>query len=487
MTGGAAVEGLGGELRFNMSVVVLGAGPAGLAATYVLARGGGAPVLLEKAPGVGGISRTVTYRGFHFDLGGHRFFTKFDEVQALWEEVLGDAFLVRPRLSRIFYDGKFYDYPLRATNALRNLGPVESARCMASYARARLRTRGGEESFEEWVSNRFGDRLFDIFFRSYTEKVWGIPVSEIGAEWASQRIKNLSLAGAVKDALLRPIGRRGPVVTSLIEQFHYPRTGPGLMYDTMSAKASALGADVRLREEAVRIERRGFRIQRVISRTPDGTEHVHAGDHFLSSIPVTHLIRGLSPQAPDEVLEAANALRFRNLLTIDLIVDHPDLFPDNWIYVHDSRLQLGRVQNFKNWSPHMVPDATKTSLGLEYFCFDEDPIWKMSVPELVALGTREMEATGLLRGARVVDGTAVWVPRAYPVYARGYERHLEVIVAYLRQFENLQTVGRYGMFKYNNADHSILTALLAVENIQGAKHDIWAVNTDTEYHEVRRG
>jgi protoporphyrinogen oxidase len=473
-----------------MQVVILGAGPAGLAAAYDLTRRGERPLVLERSDTVGGISRTVNYKGYLFDLGGHRFFTKFDEVQKLWEEVLGDDLLVRPRLSRIFYNGRFFDYPLRAGNALRNLGARESARCMVSYARARARPRGGESSFEEWVANRFGDRLFEIFFKSYTEKVWGIPTSEIGAEWASQRIKNLDLSTAVKGALLGPLrGRLQPaeVVTSLIEEFRYPRTGPGLMYDTLRDRVVAQGGEVAMRHEAVRVEREGFRVRRVISRNAAGEEQVHEAEHVLSSMPLTLLVRALHPRVPDEVWEAAHALTFRNLLTVDLIVDHPDLFPDNWIYVHEARLQLGRVQNFKNWSPHMVPDPSKTSLGLEYFCGDDDPIWRMSVPELVALGTREMEQTGLLRGARVLDGTAIWVPKAYPVYRRGYERHLNTLVDYLRRFENLQTMGRYGMFKYNNADHSILTALLAVENLHGAKHDVWAVNTDSDYHEVRRG
>jgi protoporphyrinogen oxidase len=472
-----------------MQVVILGAGPAGLAAAYSLAKRGEAPVVLEKAEAVGGISRTVQYQGYYFDLGGHRFFTKFDEVQELWEEVLGEELLLRPRLSRIFYGGRFYDYPLRATNALRNLGAVESARCMASFARARLRPRPQELSFEDWVANRFGDRLFDIFFKSYTEKVWGIPTSEIGAEWAAQRIKNLDLGAAVRDAVRRPLRGilgRGEVVTSLIEEFHYPRTGPGLMYDTMQARVNAMGGQVLVRNEAVRVERDGFRVTRVIARGADGVEHAHEGAHFLSSMPLTLLIRAMAPRVPDEVWEAAHALTFRNLLTIDLIVDHPDLFPDNWIYVHEKSLELGRIQNFKNWSPHMVPDAGKTSLGLEYFCSDGDPLWKRSTADLVALGKAEMAKTGLLKGARVIDGTAVWVPKAYPVYKRGYERHLDVLVSYLRRFENLQTMGRYGMFKYNNADHSILTALLAVENLYGAKHDVWNVNTDTEYHEIRK-
>jgi protoporphyrinogen oxidase len=474
-----------------MQCIVFGAGPAGLSAAYVLARQGEHPIVLEKSDTVGGISRTICFKGYYFDLGGHRFFTKFDEVQALWEEVLGDEFLTRPRMSRIYYGGKFYDYPLRASNALRNLGIRESARCMVSYARARTRPRGNEASFEEWVSNRFGDRLFDIFFKSYTEKLWGIPTTEIGPEWASQRIKNLELGTAVKEALLGPLARlrrrdKRDVVTSLIDEFHYPRTGPGLMYDRMQQKTVAMGGTVAFDANVVRVEHENFVVKRTVTRSANGAEKTWEGDWFLSSMPLTLLIRALHPAVPDAVRIASESLTFRNMLTIDLIVDHPDLFPDNWIYVHEKQLQLGRIQNFKNWSPFMVPDPQKTSLGLEYFCSDHEPIWKMSTDELVALGTEEMGRTGLLKGARVLDGTAVRVPKAYPVYKRGYEAHLDTIIAYLRQFRNLQPVGRYGLFKYNNADHSILTALLALENMKGAKHDIWNVNTDSDYHEIRK-
>jgi protoporphyrinogen oxidase len=474
-----------------MKVIVLGAGPAGLAAALDLCKRGAEVIVLERAEGVGGISRTVNYKGYYFDLGGHRFFTKFDEVQRLWEEVLGEDFLLRPRLSRIFYGGRFFDYPLRATNALRNLGPVESARCAASYARARLRPRGGEDSFEEWVSNRFGDRLFDIFFKSYTEKVWGLPTNQIGAEWASQRIKNLELSTAVKDALLRPLRRLRPgakkeEVTSLIERFFYPRTGPGLMYDRMKLLVEAKGGKVLLRHTALGVEHEGGVVRRVRVQDPHGVETTMEADAVISSMPLTLLVQGLRPLPAPDVLEASRQLRFRHLLTIDLIIDKPDLFPDNWIYVHDKRLLLGRIQNFGNWSPEMVPDPNTTALGLEYFCSDEDALWKMSNEELIALGTKEIQATGLLRGGKVIDGTVVRVPRAYPVYNRGYEQHLDKVVNELKGLKNLYAVGRYGMFKYNNADHSILTALLAVENLYGANHDLWSVNTDSDYHEIRK-
>ncbi|GDX78302.1 hypothetical protein LBMAG42_01130 [Deltaproteobacteria bacterium] len=464
---------------------MLGAGPAGLAAAHALvARGGGVDVL-EASGAVGGISRTIEKDGYYFDLGGHRFFTRFDEVQALWESVLGDDLLVRPRLSRIFYNGRFFDYPLRATNALRNLGLVESARCVASFGRARLRPRGAERNFEEWVSNRFGDRLFDIFFRSYTEKVWGIPTTEIGPEWASQRIKNLDLGAAILSALPARLRPRRAVVPSLIETFHYPKTGPGLMYERMRAQVEARGGGVHLRAPVVRVERTGFRVDRVVTADREGVETTWAADEVLSSVPLTLLVQMLSPAAPDAVLHAARQLTFRNLLSVNLIVDHPDLFPDNWIYVHAPELKVGRIQNFKNWSAAMVPDASKTSLGLEYFCSDDEELWRMDDAALVALGTAELRSTGLLRGAEVIGGSVARAPKAYPVYKRGYQAHLDVLVDYVRRFENLQAMGRYGMFKYNNADHSILTAILAVENLYGADHDLWRVNTDTEYHEIR--
>ena len=479
-----------------MQVLILGAGPAGLAAAYRLAEQGSEVCVLEKNNRVGGICRTLCYKGYYFDLGGHRFFTKYDEVFDLWQEILGEDFLLRPRLSRIFYKKRLFDYPLKASNALMNLGPVEAARCMASYARARLRNRGQEENLEQWVSNRFGDRLFEIFFKTYTEKVWGIPTTEIGADWASQRIKNMELSTVVKKAFLAAMPsqaspREGEVVTSLIEQFHYPRTGPGLMYDTMGARTTELGGEILTEHTATRLEWEesasgSRRVTRVHALDPEGSEISYEAEHVISSMPLTLLIRGLEPRVPEKVWEAAHALTFRNLLTIDLIVDHPDLFPDNWIYVHDPDLALGRVQNFKNWSPEMVPDPSKTSLGLEYFCWDDDALWTSSEEELIALGTREIKETGLLKGASIEDGTIVRVPKAYPVYRKGYEKHLDTLVEFLKGFENLHPIGRYGMFKYNNADHSILTALLTVENIHGAAHDVWAVNTDTDYQEVRR-
>jgi protoporphyrinogen oxidase len=462
--------------------VILGGGPAGLAAAYALSKRRRPAIVFEGSDMLGGISRTVEYKGYRFDIGGHRFFTKFDEVQRLWDEVLGDEFLVRPRLSRIYYRKRFFDYPLRASNALRNLGILEAARFLASYAHART---GGDadEHFEAWVSSRFGRRLFDIFFRSYTEKVWGIPCSEIGAEWASQRIKNLSLGVAVRNALFGASGT-GRDVASLIDCFHYPRLGPGMMYERMGARAEEMGAEICMRTRAVAVQREGRRVTAVEVEGPGGRTRI-PGQHFISSIPLTELVERMTPAAPPDVLASARALTYRHLLTIDLIVDAPELFPDTWIYVHSPDLQVGRIQNFGNWSPEMIPDPRTSALGLEYFVSDGDPLWTASDEELIVFGSEELRRTGLLGRARIVDGTAVRAPRAYPIYRIGYRPHLERVVEFVRGFENLQAVGRYGMFKYNNADHSILTALLAVENIEGATHDLWAVNTDSDYHEVR--
>ncbi len=463
-------------------LVMLGGGPAGLSAGYVLSKARRPAVVVEATSKLGGISRTEQYKGYRFDLGGHRFFTKFDEVQRLWEEVLGSDLLVRPRMSRIYYRGKFYDYPLKASNALRNLGPFEAIRCVMSYGAARVAGGGGEAvTFEEWVSSRFGKRLFQIFFKTYTEKVWGIPCNEIAAAWAAQRIKNLSLAKAAWNALFPS----REVIASLIEQFHYPRLGPGMMYERMGEKIAGWGGEVVKDQKVVAVRRDGFRVTAVKTRGPDGEQEI-PGAAFISSIPLPELVRIMDPPPPDDVLKATEALRFRYMITINVMVDQPNLFPDNWIYVHEPGLQVARVQNFGNWSPEMVPDAATSCLALEYMVYPDQPLWQMSDTDLLALGSDEIARTGLLGKGRVKDGAVVRIPDAYPVYRIGFEPSLDLVISWLRQFENLQEVGRGGMFKYNNADHSILTALLAVENLDGAKHDLWAVNTDSEYHEIRK-
>jgi protoporphyrinogen oxidase len=463
--------------------VVIGAGPAGLTAAWWLARRGVLPLVLESDAQVGGLARTVEYKGYRFDIGGHRFFTKVGPVERLWKSMIGGDFLRRPRLSRIYYNQRFFDYPLKPMNALRGLGIINSFLVLLSYLWIQVSPIRPEHSFEDWVSNRFGRRLYRIFFKTYTEKVWGIPCDKIGAQWAAQRIKGLSLLTAVKDMLLRSLRKGGSTqIKTLIEEFEYPRLGPGMMWDAFDAEITRQGGRVDLRSPVTRLEHAGGRIT-AIEYAHDGAPHRVSVDRVISTMPLRQLIHALSPAAPDAVRAAADGLHYRDFLTIALIIDQPSLFPDNWIYVHDPSVKLGRIQNFKNWSPEMVPDGNMTCLGLEYFCFEGDGLWTMSDRALLDLGGREIAQIGLLGGGKVVDGTVVRMPKAYPVYDEGFIDALAVVRQYLDGFSNLQVAGRNGMHKYNNQDHSMVTALLAVQNLLGEHHDVWAVNADDDYHE----
>jgi len=463
--------------------VVIGAGPAGLTAAYELARAGHPPVVVEKEATVGGLARTEQHQGFHFDLGGHRFFTKVPEVKALWREILGDEFLRRPRLSRIYYDGRFFDYPLKPWNALSGLGPWQSVLVGCSYLRWQLFPYRVEDTFEQWVTNRFGRRLFRTFFESYTEKVWGVPCTELKAEWAAQRIKDLSLWTAVRSMFMRP----QTTITTLIEEFDYPRLGPGMMWNAARAAVTARGGSVATASEVTAVERDGMRVRAIVTGgNGTGPERVHRieGTDFLSSMPLPDLVLRLDPPAPDAVRDAAAHLSHRAFLTVCLVVDAPELFPDNWIYIHDPDVRVGRIQNFKNWSPAMVPDASRTSLGLEYFCNEGDDLWSMPDDELVALGRREVAKIGLARAEDVSDGCVVRVADAYPVYDASYRDHLATVRAYVDRLENLQTIGRNGLHRYDNQDHAMVTGMLAVKNaLDGERHDLWSVNTEQEYHE----
>lgn len=461
-------------------VTIMGGGPAGLAAGYELGKSGYEVEVIEKENQVGGISKTVNFDGYYFDLGGHRFFTKSKDVQQTWEEVLGDDFLTRPRLSRIYYQNRFFNYPIKASNALMNLSPITVAEVLFSYAKVQLFPKKDEKTFEDWVSNRFGKRLYEIFFKTYTEKVWGIQCTQIEAEWAAQRIKGLSLSSAIIAALF---GNRGNKIKTLIDEFQYPKYGPGMMYEKMAELIVQNNGKVNLEEDVIRINHAGGKVQSVLTAAPNGASREVAGDAFLSSIPITELIFKLDPQPPPEVVEAARGLTYRSILTVDLIINQKELFPDNWIYIHSPEVKLGRIQNFKNWSPYMVGDKNKTVLGLEYFCNEDDEFWKRSNDELIELGKKELAQIGLAKLEDIEKGYVVRVPKAYPVYMFGYKENLDKIMAYLNQFANLQPVGRYGMFKYNNMDHSILTGLYAARNIRGEKYNIWEVNTDDEYHE----
>ena len=462
--------------------VIIGAGPAGLTAAHELLEQGHSAVVLEADHQVGGISRTVEYKGFRFDIGGHRFFSKVEMVRDWWDRMLPDDFLVRPRLSRILYDDKFFDYPLKPLNALRSLGLLESIRIGISFVTIKLFPYREEDSFEQWVSNRFGRRLYEIFFKTYTEKVWGMPCSEISADWAAQRIKDLDLLTAVRTAFLGNRGSDGKVITSLIEEFNYPRLGPGMMWERVTEVIEQRGCPVEFGNRVERVNHSDGRVRSVTARTDEGSREVF-GSNFISTMPICDLFEALDPPPPEDALQAARDLRYRDFLTVGLILACSDPFPDNWIYIHSDRVRVGRIQNFKAWSPEMVPDPSKSCIGLEYFVQENDDLWSMADDDLIALGAQESASLGLIRTEDVIDGVVIRMPKAYPVYDRGYQKRLDVIRTYLEGLPNLQLVGRNGQHRYNNQDHSMVTAIYAARNIAGADYDVWGVNVEEEYHE----
>lgn len=466
------------------SVAIVGGGPAGLTAAYELQKRSDSafkPLVFEASGDVGGIARTESYKGFRFDIGGHRFFTKVKEVEALWHEVGGEDFVLRPRMSRIYYRGKYYDYPLKIFNALSNMGPVEAMQIMLSYFKWQVSPFKEEENFEQWVTNRFGRRLFQHFFKSYTEKVWGIPCTEIRADWAAQRIKNLSLTKAVLNALT---GAND--TTSLIEEFEYPRLGPGQMWERFRDKVRAQGGEVRMKSAVTKVIRNGNRVEAIevvdYAGAKQRSYRVRA-DHFINSMAIKDLISAFDPPPPPHVVRAAERLKYRDFLIVTLILDHPDPFPDNWIYIHSPEVQVGRIQNFRSWSPDMVPDPNKASIGMEFFCHEGDGLWASDDAELIKQASRELEYLGLAKQSNVVDGTVIRQPKAYPVYDGEYREALDIVQNWILELENFQTVGRNGMHRYNNQDHSMLTAMLAARNVLGEQHDIWNVNVERSYHE----
>jgi protoporphyrinogen oxidase len=471
--------------------VIVGAGPAGLTAAYELSKQRASVVVLENDPEyVGGISRTVNYKGFHFDIGGHRFFSKSREVEDLWTEICGPDMLHRPRSSRIYYRGKFYTYPLKPFEALSKLGLVESMLCMMSFAKARLHPIQSPKTFEDWVSNQFGERLFRIFFKTYTEKVWGMSCREISADWAAQRIKGLSLGSAIKHAILpkRKPKDRTQVVKTLIDTFRYPRKGPGMMWERCAQKVRGLGGVVALDRKVVgcRFDS-GTSLWTVTARSSSGEIEEYRGEHLISSMPIRELIAHMEPSLPEAAMQAAQSLRYRDFLTVGLIVHDRGRFTDNWIYIHDPGVQVGRVQNYKSWSPEMVPDADYCSYGLEYFCFEGDGLWTSADSALIELAKREIQQVNLAASADVVDGFVIRQPKAYPVYDDSYQQNVDTVRRAIEEhWPTLHLVGRNGMHKYNNQDHAMMTAILTAKNILAGKrkYDVWAVNQDAEYHEA---
>lgn len=456
-------------------VVIIGAGPAGLTAAYELTRHGLSATVLEADPvQVGGLSRTGSHKGFRFDIGGHRFFSKNEEVEKLWTELMGPDMLTVRRLSRILYRGRYFDYPLRAVNAFLNLGLFETFRCLASYLSARAHPRQPVVSFEDWVVNRFGRRLFEIFFKTYTEKVWGMACNEISADWAAQRIRGLTLLDAVKHAL----GLNTPFHTTLVDSFRYPRLGPGMLWERLTQRIQQSGCSVEM----------GARVERVTASGVWAGGRLYQAEHVISSMPLRDLVAALDPPAPATVRRAAEGLYHRDFLTVVLFVDQPHVFPDNWIYVHEPGVRVGRIQNYKNWSPEMVPGADKTGLGLEYFCFVGDSLWAQDDSSLIAMATAEAAQLGLMRAERVLDGTVVRMPYAYPVYDEGYLERIQVVRAWLGEhWPRLQVVGRNGMHRYDNQDQAMVSGLLAARNLAGlGPYDPWTVSVDAEYLEERK-
>jgi len=470
----------------TVPVRVIGAGPAGLTAAYRLSQAGRSVEVYEADHVVGGISRTVERDGWRFDIGGHRFFTKVGAVEDLWHEILpGEEFLLRPRMSRIHYGGKLFDYPLKAGNALGNLGVIEAMTCVGSYAWARVRPPKDQSHFEGWVSARFGRRLYRMFFKTYTEKVWGVPATAIQADWAAQRIKNLSLSRAIIGAL-RP-GRNQKDITSLIEEFQYPKYGPGMMWEKATDLVEKAGGTVRLNTRVVTVHR-GDRGATGLTLDDSGATARVEAEHVVSSMPLSELVLAMDPPAPERVQSAARDLQYRDFLTVALVVPAEYSFPDNWIYIHTPGVHVGRIQNFGSWSPYMVKEG-RTCLGLEYFVTEGDELWTSSDAELVALATKELHTIGLIADPSVVEsGYAVRIPKAYPTYDETYRDNVDVIREWLaREVPNVYPVGRNGMHRYNNQDHSMLTAMLTVENLlTGSTHDVWSVNVEDDYHEEKR-
>ncbi len=472
-------------------VAIIGAGPAGLTAAYLLSKNDVAVTVLEADPVyVGGISRTATYKGFHFDIGGHRFFSKSKAVEDFWTEILPNDMLLRPRSSRIFYGGKFFAYPLKAFEALTKLGVFKSTLCVLSWLKARMFPVPNPNNFEDWVSNQFGKRLFNTFFKSYTEKVWGMSCKEISADWAAQRIKGLSLGSAIKNALIpqRQPKDRSKVIKTLINSFRYPRRGPGMMWEVCAEKTKAMGGKIEMGCKVIGCEYdEATETWNLRFQDRQGNVQTLEAEHVISSAPMRELVRGIKPAVSEKAKHAADSLKYRDFLTVMLILKNRDAFDDNWIYIHDPSVKVGRIQNFRSWSPEMVPDADKACYGLEYFCFEHDGVWDSKDEELIELAKRELIQIGLAKEGDVLDGCVVRQKKAYPVYDDDYATHVATIREELDgRYPNLHLVGRNGMHKYNNQDHAMMTAMLCAENIlaDSKLYDLWEVNQDAEYHEA---
>lgn len=459
--------------------VVVGAGPAGLAAAWELTKHGVSPLVVDRNEQIGGLARTMWVDGYGFDLGPHRFFTKNQEVLDMWKHFLGEDLLHVPRLTRIFYRGKFFNYPLKPLDALTKLGLLTTTKAVASYGmqKARRENIDAADNFEDWITAQFGKTLYEIFFKSYTEKVWGIPCDQIGKEWAGQRIKGLNLSEAIRSAFRRG---KSDKVKSLIEEFYYPRLGAGQLYDRMAEEIVKAGGEIRMGTDVTRIETEGDKLTGFITQTGDRIEV----DHAFVSAPITAVATSIEPQPPSDVLEAADTLYYRSHITVNLTVNHASPFPDNWIYIHAPDLRMARVANYASFSEDMIARPGTCSLSVEYFCFESDDLWNMDDEGLVDLAVGEMVKAGLLERGDVMDGFVVREADSYPTYYLGHREHFETLFGYLSRFGNLSLIGRAGMYRYNNQDHASLTGLYSVRNHLGLSDvDLFSINPEDVYIE----
>ncbi|KPA12122.1 Amine oxidase domain protein, partial [Candidatus Magnetomorum sp. HK-1] len=459
-------------------VIIIGAGPAGLTAGYECVMKGFHPLIFEKSNKVGGISRTETYNGYFFDIGGHRFFTKSNKIQKLWEDVLDDDFITVPRISRIYYNGRFYDYPLQFMNVLKNLGLKECFLIVLSYIKSKCSRKDIEDSFDKWVSNQFGNRLYQTFFKTYTEKVWGIPCNQISSDWASQRIQGLSLRSAIMNAFID-----NKKVKTLIDKFYYPVKGPGMMWERFHHIIENKGGTVLFNAKVIKLEHDNKEIKNLTYFNNNKREQMPV-KQIISSEAISSLVLMLSPTPPEKVVSAAKCLAYRSLIVVVLMIDKKNLFPDQWIYIHSPDVKVGRIQNYANWSVAMLPDQEKTCIAMEYFCSEGDETWLSSDNTLIKQASQELSLLGLADLNDIIDHCVVRQPKAYPVYDKNYSKNLSIIKAYIDKFTNLQTIGRNGMHRYNNQDHSMLAGIMAIQNIfDDSKNNIWTINEEEDYLE----
>ncbi|MBF0565708.1 MAG: FAD-dependent oxidoreductase [Nitrospirae bacterium] len=489
---------------------ILGAGPAGMGVALELIAGGIKDiVIVDTHDKVGGLARTETYGDARFDIGPHRFFTKNKEVDNLWHETLGTDFIPVNRLTRIYYKNKFFYYPIKPYDALAGLGIVESIHALASFAAAKAKRHDEPKTFEDWITNKFGRKLYETFFKTYTEKVWGIPCKEIGAEWASQRIKGLDMMQVLRNAFTSSAGkfmtRTGKLPSALsntlpkatpkalpktlpktlVDQFDYPRLGAGQMYEAMCEKAVKAGVTLMLQTRAASLIHKDGRIKSVLA-TSGGNEYSINAKQYFSSIPLTHFFRMLRPEEPVQVMEAVEALYYRDHITVNLLVGSDNLFPDQWIYVHSPEVAMARLANYNNFSAAMVNKKGKTALSVEYFVFQHEDLWKKPDDYLKNLAVEELSRVGLIKSETVEGAWVVRETEAYPTYYLGFGRHYDVLKARTGEFGNICQIGRGGMYKYNNQDHSIYSGLLAARNYRHPNDkpfNLWDINIDTEYHE----